>query len=358
MKFVDIRVVVLTCFLLFAAPLYAQGKTDVIVMKNGDRLTCEIKGLEAGVLYVKLDYVDGTTSVQWSKVARLESSRLFIVKTESGSSYTGKLSTAGAPGLPGDQPTRIEVATTPEEKVVVDNSEVVTIAQTSEKFWQRFSGDISTGIIYSKGNQSTQYNLSSSVAYPRERWAAALSFNSSLSSSTGSTTSTRNQVNFSAHRFLRWNNYFYSGLGSFLQSSEQGINRQTTLGGGLGYQLKNTNRSKISVIGGLAWQRTKYDETTRTDLTTENVATAMMALNVRVFKFKKTKLNFAAVAFPAISEPGRVFFKTDGSYYIKLFSNLSWNFSFYGNWDNRPPGTLSGSDYGTSSGLSWTFGSK
>ena len=31
-----------------------------------------------------LDYVDGTISVDWSKVARLESSQLFIVKEENG----------------------------------------------------------------------------------------------------------------------------------------------------------------------------------------------------------------------------------------------------------------------------------
>jgi len=30
--------------------------------------------------------------------------------------------------------------------------------------------------------------------------------------------------------------------------------------------------------------------------------------------------------------------------------------SFYGNWDNQPPPGFSGSDYGSSSGLSWTFG--
>ena len=30
----------------------------------------------------------------------------------------------------------------------------------------------------------------------------------------------------------------------------------------------------------------------------------------------------------------------------------------YGNWDNRPPANFSGSDYGSSSGLSWTFGIK
>jgi hypothetical protein len=48
----------------------------------------------------------------------------------------------------------------------------------------------------------------------------------------------------------------------------------------------------------------------------------------------------------------------NATYYVKIHSNLSWNISVYGNWDNRPPDNLSGSDYGSSSGLSWTFGNK
>ena len=59
-------------------------------MKNGDRFTCEIKGLSAGVLSVKLTYVDGTIGVQWSQVAHLESNRLFLVQTESGEGLHGK----------------------------------------------------------------------------------------------------------------------------------------------------------------------------------------------------------------------------------------------------------------------------
>jgi hypothetical protein len=51
-------------------------------------------------------------------------------------------------------------------------------------------------------------------------------------------------------------------------------------------------------------------------------------------------------------------FNLNATYYIKLTGNLSWNVSFYGNWDSRPPDGLSGSDYGSSSGLSWTFGNK
>ena len=65
--------------LLQAGPLHAGDhagdKTDVLYMNNGDRLTCEIKSLDAGALYIGLDYVDGTITVNWSKVRRLESKR-------------------------------------------------------------------------------------------------------------------------------------------------------------------------------------------------------------------------------------------------------------------------------------------
>jgi hypothetical protein len=103
----NIRAIILISTLLFCLPLLAQESNDVIVMKNGDRFTCEIKGLSAGVLSVKLSYVDGTISVQWSQVAHLESNRLFLVQTESGVVYTGRLSTTG---LSKDPPIKIEVA--------------------------------------------------------------------------------------------------------------------------------------------------------------------------------------------------------------------------------------------------------
>jgi len=82
----------------------------------------------------------------------------------------------------------------------------------------------------------------------------------------------------------------------------------------------------------------------------------MIAADFKVNVFKKTNLSLRVNAFPAISELGRVFFNTNATYYVKVFGNLSWNASFYGNWDNKPPGRFAGSDYGSSSGLSWTFG--
>lgn len=348
------RVVLISFFLAFTIPVFAREKADIIVMKNGDRMTCQIKALDSGVLSVSFDYIDGTTSVQWSKVAHLESNQLFIVKTENGTIYTGTLKT---PEIPAGQPVKIQVVENPEKEVVLDRSKVVGLTETSEKFWQRFNGQISWGSIYSKGNQAVQYNLGSQAEYLRERWSAGASFGSNFSSSSGRSASTRNDLQLNFTRLLRWDNYFYSGLNDFLQSSEQGIALQTTLGGGFGGYLKNTNNANISVLGGLAWQSTNY-QPSAIQAGTQNLATAVIAANISLFRFSKTNLSVSATLFPAVSQPGRVHFNTNAAYYMKLFRNLKWNISFYGNWDNRPPAGFSGSDYGSSSGISWTFGPK
>ncbi len=350
----NIRTIILISALLVTAPLFARDKTDVLIMKNGDRMTCQVKGLSGGVLYVSFDYIDGTASVQWSKVAHLESNQLFIVTKGDGTVYTGRLNT---PETPAGQPVKIEVVETPEHEVTIDRTQIVKMAETSDRLWQRFNGEISSGIIYSKGNQSTQYNVASDVAYVRERWNAAANFSSSLASSTGTNVSTRNDLQLGASRLLRWDNYFYAGLGNFLQSSVQAIRVQSTLGGGIGRYLKNTNNATISVLGGLGWQSTAYDPSI-TPLGQQNLATAVVAAEVKLFKFSKTNLNISATVLPALSQPGRVHFNTNASYYVKLFSNLKWNLSFYGNWDTQPPANFSGSDYGTSSGVSWTFGNR
>lgn len=349
------RVVFILVFLaVFSRSLQARDKTDVLVMNNGDRLTCEVKGLDTGTLYISLDYVDGTSSVDWSKVVSLESTQAFIVTTEDGLVYEGKLRT---PETAGSRPVKIQVVENAGQETLVEQDQIVRMVATSDKFFQRFSGSVSFGAIYSKGNQSTQYTLGSQTAYVRQRWSAQANLNSNLSSSSGVSTSTHNSFGFGTRHLLPWNNWFYSGVGNFLQSSEQGIALQSTVGGGIGRYLKNTSDISLSVLGGGVWQNTNYQQSA-VPINHQNLAAALIAGEVKLFKFSKTNLDFSAALMPALSDAGRVRFNTDASYYIKIMSNLKWNLTFYGNWDNRPPPGFSGSDYGTSAGLTWTFGLK
>lgn len=346
-----IRLLVVLVVLL-CLPLFGREKTDIVIMKNGDHLTGEIKGLSEGVLFVNMSYILGTSSVDWSKVARVESSQLFIVKTEDGAVYRGVLKTAEAGA---GRPVKIDVVQPGEDQTQLKRGNIVEMAETSDKFWQRFNGAINTGVTYSKGNQNVQYTVTSDVEYLRERWSANGMWSSNLSSSSGTTAATRNDVGLSSSRLLRWNNYYYSGLSDFLQSSVQGIKLQTSLGGGVGHYWQNSNRAKISLLGGFAWQNTQYDQAT-IGAGTQNLAAAVIMADLKLFRFDKTNLDVNALVLPVLNTPGRVKFNTNATYYIKIVSGLSWNVSFYGNWDNQPPPHFQGSDYGTSSGLSWTFG--
>ena len=57
--------------LALAAPALAQ-KTDVIVLFNGDRVTCEIRSYSAGRLSVKTD-IASDISVKWNKITSIAS---------------------------------------------------------------------------------------------------------------------------------------------------------------------------------------------------------------------------------------------------------------------------------------------
>ena len=348
----------ITCagaLLLLPIALLGRDHSDVIVMQNGDRITGEIKGLSSGVLKVDLDYVDGAVSLNWSKVARVESPQLFIIQTQDGSVYTGGLATLG--GSPDISGLTIKIDAADQADVAIERSQVVRMEETSESFLQRLSGDVNLGVVYSKGNNATQYNLGSEVQYRRERWGLEGVFSSNLASSTGSATSTHNQVDLAAYRFMRRKNYYYSTFGGFLQSSAQGIKLQTTLGVGIGRYLKNTNRVRLSVLGGAAWQSARYQPTI-VPVATQQIYGAAVLTDLNIFLFKKTNLSARLLVAPALSDLGRVHTETNVSYYWKIFGDLSWNLSFYGNWDNQPPTTFAGSDYGYSSGIKWTFGYK
>jgi hypothetical protein len=187
------------------SPMAARESTDVVIMKNGDKITGEIKGLHDGSLAISLDYVDGTVSLQWSKVARLESTQPFIVETQAGPVYSGVLSTAESDP---SHPIELQITETVQKPVVIEALQIVRIEQSSPKFWKRLNGAITFGINYSKGNQATQYSFGTEADYVRERWALQGSFNSNLSSNSGADTSTRNQLNASGYHLLRWDNYF------------------------------------------------------------------------------------------------------------------------------------------------------
>jgi hypothetical protein len=271
-------------------------------MRNGDCLTCEIKGLDSDTLSISLDYAAGTVSINWGEVDHIESKQLFLVKTMDGLVYSGTLAT---PSTPRARPTKIEVFETPADRVELEQNHIIHMEQTDLSFFRRINGQIGLSLTYNKGNQSAQYNLNGDAAYPRERWSAAVSYSSSLflqhrqfcgytqsdsaecSASRAGTTGTTRTL---------WNS---------CKSSEQGIQLQSTFGGGIGRYLKNTNNTMISIYSGVAWENIAYHDKV-IPASNQQVTSALIVEEMQLFRFDKTNLNLTAIVLPGLSKPGRV----------------------------------------------------
>ena len=64
---------------LFVLTALAKNVNDVVVLKNGDRLTGEIKSLQSGELRIKADYMAEAVRLDWTKVERIESKSTFLI---------------------------------------------------------------------------------------------------------------------------------------------------------------------------------------------------------------------------------------------------------------------------------------
>ena len=65
------------------ATVEARPKTDVIILKNGDRITGEIKKMERGRLSLSTDSMR-TVSIEWEDVERITSQYYFEIETTVG----------------------------------------------------------------------------------------------------------------------------------------------------------------------------------------------------------------------------------------------------------------------------------
>ena len=275
-------------FLVLPLSMVARTKTDVVVMKNGDHLTGEIKGLSEGVLYLDMEYILGTSSVQWSKVEHLESEQLFLVKTEEGSVYTGTLSTADTAD---SRPVQIQVAETSGAQVVINRTHVVEMDTTSDQFFQRFNGYIDTGISTQRATKQPNTTWAPRSHIRENAGGRELALSPRYRPVLARAPPHEISLNVDAFRLMRWNNWFYEGLGTFLQSTEQAILRQGTYGGGVGRYLKNTDRARITLLGGVAGQDTEY----RRNLNSQSLASGLVAANLQFFWFNKTNGELNAV---------------------------------------------------------------
>ena len=334
---------------LFCAPLLlARPKIDVVVMNNGDRLTCEIIKLENGQLQVKSANSTGTVSLDWLKVDSIESVQYFVIETADGRTMAGPIRKVAAGGSHGP-----EFQIGPEAaSSVVAMAEVVAIGRSGERLFARLSGTVSSGYTYTKGNNGTQFNLSGNLDLRGRANEVLTTFQSTVTSQNNGT-SDYYDLNTMYVRLLR-RNWFLGGYNDFLRSGEQELDLRATLGVLAGRRVVRTNRTVLSVAAGTVYSRENYRaEVSGTNQS--NNAEAIIGIQCMLFRFDSTQFQFASRSFPSLTTPGRIRVETNLSAKIDMTHKLFWNTSFYSNYDSHPPVKATSTDFGVSTGLGYTF---
>jgi hypothetical protein len=224
-------------------------------LQNGDKWTCEIKKLDRGYLYVGLDYVDGTVNVDWSNIESVESSQLFVVTDSDGVVHVGSISTSNRDA---NQITSLTVHTG-QSLATILKSRIASIQQTEPSFWQDFHGGVSAGSNFAKSNNQARYTLNANLNYVKRSWLASSQLQSSFSGSVSAPSNLHNDVSTYALRTLSAKNYVVIGISDFLRSEEQQLELRTALGGGAGKILKNTEASRIVLVGGAVWTQERHE---------------------------------------------------------------------------------------------------
>jgi len=267
---------------LSACSLHASGrkKTDVVYMKNGDKITCEIRSLSQGQLTIKQDYANSTVVLDWLKVDHIESSQRFVVIDTKGHSASGKLSETSS-----DHILSIEEIT--EEHI--PHADVVGIEETGKTFFGSLQGDVDVGLSFAQSNAQKNLTVQGDLNYQGKKDIAFMNVSSQFASQTQVSNTNETTAKTGFFRELRKSKWYGGGIANFLSSSEQQIDLQTTLGGALAIRPIYTNKTNVTFIAGLAYTDQR-DASDTTATAANHSLNAAVAVQFSTFRFDGSAL--------------------------------------------------------------------
>ena len=332
---------------LTACPLHASGrkKTDVVYMKNGDKITCEIRSLSQGQLTIKQDYANSTVVLDWLKVDHIESSQRFVVIDTKGHSASGKLSETAS-----DQILSIEEIT----QEHIPHADVVGIQETGKTFFESLQGDVDLGLSFAQSNAQKNLTVQGDLSYQGKKDIASMSISSQFASQKQVNNTNETTAKTGFFRELRKSNWYAGGIANFLSSSEQQIDLQTTLGGALAIRPIYTNKTNVAFIAGLAYTDQR-DASDTTATAANHSLNAAGAVQYSTFRFDAISFDTTIWVYPGLTTPGRVRMTFNEDIYYKFYRDFYIRGSFYDNYDNRPVEGAPSNNLGFTSTLGWSF---
>jgi hypothetical protein len=327
------------------SPAVAAPKTDVVVLVNGDRITCEIKSLEHNRLKVSTDHM-GTVDIEWDKIRSVQTDQYLLLERADGSRVYGQL-------LASDDGAQLSVRADPgSQPEVVDKTGVVRANPIGRgDFDSRFDGYVSAGLDLSESGDNTSTNLAAGLSSRTRIREWSVDGSANLTDD-GEERTERYDLSGASRRLTAGVNY-YEGLLGLTRNTELDLNLRALAGGGVGRYFVRSNRAEWRGGIGLAYSRENYQ-----GLEPNDSVEAVFGTEFRIFRydFPETDIGGGLMVLPSLTESGRVRAEGELNAKYEFVDDLYFEFRMYGSYDSDPPGDdTPTSDYGfvTSLGYKW-----
>ena len=318
---------------LLAAALGVSG-ADIVVLKNGDRVTGAIVKKDGKTLTIKSEHF-GLVTLPWEQVSTVNADQTLNVVTASGT-VQSKLATKGG---------KIEVAARE-----VAPTEIVAIRDAAEqKAYERLQkpgfGDLwavngNLGLAGTSGNAKT-FTFTTPINAVRASNTSKTSvyFNSIRASAT------INNVAASTARAVRggWGyarnlkpRLFANVFNDWEYDRFQNLDLRLVVGAGLGYAAWKGERGRLDLVGGMAGNHEKFDPVRPRLPFTRNAAEAYFGNDFTYKLSSRTNIyqNFRQFTNVKMASQYRTNFDIGAS--TQLTKWLSWNVAFSDRFLNLP----------------------
>ena len=337
-----LRVQSLLLLLLFSGAAWA-AKTDVVYLKNGDRVTGEVKGLDRGLLEFLTDHM-ATVYIEWEDIREITSHTGQAVELTNGQRFYGPL----------DKPENEEmmVVGTEQGAVGVSTRDVVDMYPVGAGFWKRLDLSADLGLSWDKGSNVGKYNLSISTEYRDPRFITRTSFMSEVTSQEARDDSSRATIS-GEHLVFRQNKRYLAYFGNVENNDELGIDLRVLAGAGYGIMPVRSQRNLFGIAGGLA-----VNHELPVGAPSETNLEAVGSINYDYFKYSDPERSLTSKlrVFPSITDAGRWRATFDTDFRLELVADFFWKLYVYASYDSDPISAEgSSSDYGINTSLGYTY---
>jgi hypothetical protein len=336
------RAVVILALVISSNTLaWAQPKTDVVRLANGDHVTGEIVHLERGRLRLKTDDA-GTIDFEWDNIAGVESTRQFEIGTTDGLRILGSLQPAVGRsihlvGNGGD--------------VMLSMNGITTIYPIGSSFLSKLDGSVNMGYSYTRSSAIGQLSVNTDTTFRRPAFLFKLSMSGTWTEQPGDEKDDRGNLQA---EYLRYRGRWFAGGGVVFENNESlGLVLRSQGGGIVGQRLVNTNRAQLEVGGGLVGNN---EEAVDSPSTKNLEAVGTIRWSFFTYDGSKTNLATSFDYYPSLSNWGRQRLQFDFSFSRDVWKDFAFAIDVFDTFDSAPPDPAAAhNDVGVVTSIGWTY---